>query len=470
MPATMNSNADPTGGHTVNRPVDQAGAEIRPHAAPTRQRDVWMDAVRAASLLVVVLGHWLLAVVGPAPDGGDLQFRSLLSAAPEVHWLSLGLQVMGAFFLVGGAVSVTSWRRARAAAADGADHDRRRDTAVAAYGHWLRTRAGRLAGPVLPLMALWAALPPVLRLIGLDPRLSGDAASNALAPLWFLVVYLLVQALVPVIDHATARVGWLRATLALIAGSALVDFATRAGDVAWAGYGGYLVVWVVPVVLGVALADGRLGAREGRWLAAIGAGGVAVLVGLLDYPVLMVGTLPDGGSNQNPPSLALAALILCHVGLLLMTRDRLTRWLSRPRATRVTMLAAAWSMPVFLWHMTAMTLAIGATLVTPAATAGLVQITPLEPLWWLTRPLWWAVMLLWSAPLVLLAARHDRRPTLPPVALGSTSAALLGCLAAVTAIAVGSTMAGSTTVAVSMVALLAVAGGLLGSLPARRDS
>lgn len=434
---------------TYQRPSSAPAPSAPDRPAPAR--DVWVDAVRAASLLVVVLGHWLLAVVGRGHDGA-LDIASLLSAAPEVHWLGLGLQVMGAFFFVGGSVSVTSWRRAAIGGRG-------------AYGPWLRARAGRLVGPVLPLLGLWAVLPPVLGWLGLDARLATAAGLSALAPLWFLVVYLLVQALVPVIDVVTTRVGWPRAVAGLVVGSAVVDLLGRGLGLAWAGYGGYLTVWIVPVVLGVALADGRLGVREGRRLAFIGAAGVAALVGLAGYPLLMVGTLSDGGSNQNPPSLALAALILCHVGLLLMTRSWLTARLSRPRATRATAVAAAWSMPLFLWHMSAMSLAIGASLLSPLATAGLLGIEPLSLAWWVARPAWWAVLAVWTLPLLVGAQRWDALLAVGRPGSCGAGRALLGCAAAIVALAVGSAAIGTTPVALVMVGLLGAAAALLGALP-----
>ncbi len=452
--------------HTSTTTPRATRSHVESAAGTTSSRDVWADAVRAASLLTVVLGHWLLAVVHLRPQG--LEVDTILVAAPWTHWLTLAMQVMGAFFLVGGAVSVASWRRTRGRVEDVNDRD-----ATRAYAGWLGDRVRGLVVPVLPVIGVWAVLTTALPRLGLSPTLASQAGRSALAPLWFLAVYVVVQAAVPVLDHVVARWGWQRVTGLLLAASALVDVGARGLDVAVVGLLGLVTVWSIPVVLGIALADGALGVREGRGLAVAGASSLAVLIGVVGYPVLMVGTLPDGGSNQSPPSLALAALVITHVGLLILSRDRLTRMLSSGRARRLTSFAATWSMPVFLWHMSAMVLATATSLVTTWASAGLLGISPLGGAWWATRPLWWLVLSLWTLPLIGVSVLVGRRTARVAGRSGPGSRGrgivLVASAVAVAAVGTGSSMIDRPVVAlVSLASLVAVA-GVLGARPGRPE-
>ena len=62
-------------------------------------RNRYVDFLRAASIIVVVLGHWLMAAPHMAPGG--LEYNVLLSEANWTHYLTWILQVMLIFFLVG---------------------------------------------------------------------------------------------------------------------------------------------------------------------------------------------------------------------------------------------------------------------------------------------------------------------------------------------------------------------------------
>ena len=64
------------------------------------QRNRYVDFLRAASICVVILGHWLL--VAPYLEDGQLVAADALSLIPWTRWLTWLLQVMPIFFLVGG--------------------------------------------------------------------------------------------------------------------------------------------------------------------------------------------------------------------------------------------------------------------------------------------------------------------------------------------------------------------------------
>ncbi|MFZ5872699.1 MAG: acyltransferase, partial [Actinomycetota bacterium] len=66
-------------------------------ATRTAGRDRFVDALRVGSLVVVVLGHWLMADV--RPDG---EVSNALVSVPALEPLTWVLQVMPLFFLVGG--------------------------------------------------------------------------------------------------------------------------------------------------------------------------------------------------------------------------------------------------------------------------------------------------------------------------------------------------------------------------------
>ena len=62
-------------------------------------RNRYADFLRAASILVVILGHWLMAA--PHIANGEPRFTHMLDLAPWTRWLTWGLQVMPLFFIVG---------------------------------------------------------------------------------------------------------------------------------------------------------------------------------------------------------------------------------------------------------------------------------------------------------------------------------------------------------------------------------
>src|SRR5262245_300567 len=111
-------------------------AELAAQTPAARNRTV--DFLRAASILVVILGHWTSA----APDldaEGKLAATHVLALADWTHWLTWVIQVMPVFFMVGGFSNGLTWRAARR---DGVP-----------YSGWLAGRLRRLVWPVLPLLA-----------------------------------------------------------------------------------------------------------------------------------------------------------------------------------------------------------------------------------------------------------------------------------------------------------------------------
>ena len=85
-------------------------AELADRTPPSRNR--YVDFLRAMSMLVVIVGHWLAAA--PYFDAADtLTAYHILTVVPWTAWLTWIVQVMPIFFMVGGYANGISWRAAR---------------------------------------------------------------------------------------------------------------------------------------------------------------------------------------------------------------------------------------------------------------------------------------------------------------------------------------------------------------------
>jgi hypothetical protein len=338
-------------------------------AATPATRNRYIDLLRALSILAVVFGHWMMAA--PQVVDGELQVEHLLVVAPWTQVATWILQVMPVFFAVGGYANAASWEAAR----------QRGD----AYATWLRARMGRLVLPVLPLIAFWGLVGFVAGLIGVDPYLIRVGSVNALVALWFLAVYVLAVALVPVTRAAWHRFGiwsfWLMCAIA-----ALVDWASLSGAWSDAGWANYVFIWVAVHQLGYLWRDGGLAsARRALPWALFGAVVITVLINLGPYPSSMVDVPGEEASNSAPPTLALLALGLLQIGILAALEPVGRRWLQRARLWTATVLVNSMIMTIFVWHLTAMILTLG--LAFWAGGIGL-SATPAGAAWWWSRPLW----------------------------------------------------------------------------------
>ena len=110
-------------------------------------------------------------------------------------------------------------------------------------------------------------------------------------------------------------------------------------------------------------------------------------------------------SNTLPPKIAMLALGIAQCGLLLSIEAPMRRWLSRARPWTAVVLVNSMIMTVFLWHLTASTLAIGCALL--LNNAGL-EVMPGSGAWWAIRPVWLLVYLLALLPFALGFGRFER--------------------------------------------------------------
>jgi surface polysaccharide O-acyltransferase-like enzyme len=411
-------------------------------------RNRYVDFLRAASILVVVVGHWLMAA--PQMLGGDLQVDFLLTAAPWTGYLTWTLQVMPIFFLVGGYANAVSWRSAQ----------RKGD----AYSSWLRARLRRLLLPVIPLLVVWTVGAYLLLQSGLDPELIRIGSQGAFVPVWFLATYVMVVALTPVTLALWDRYGWKAlAVTGVLAG--LVDVVSLGGLVpASAGFLNYIFVWGTVHSFGYAWADSRIGGVTQRLAAsAAGLAATAALVVFGPYPVAMVGLVTHGVNNSQPPKVTLLTLAIFQAGLLLSLEGPARRWLERVRVWTGVVLVSGRIMTLYLWHMTAMVLLIGSLLLVDGFGLGLATASPE---WWMTRPIWLVVLTVATIPFVLVFGRFERpdndaRPA-PPVWQPVTAVVLacvgLGVLAAY-GIANGDSINGFAVVLPILAVLIGGVGG-----------
>ncbi len=415
-------------------------------AATPDDRDRVVDLVRVAAIAVVVIGHWLLAVV--TWDGDGLAGHNLLQVAPWTRWATWLLQVMPLFFVVGGVANSASWASARRRAAG--------------YPAWLHGRIDRLVRPVAALVVPWSLGLLAAAALGADPAPLRTAARLVAMPLWFLAVYLAVVASTPAMVALHERFG-VRATVGLVAAAGACDLLAGPGGIRAAGWANFAFVWLFAHQLGFWWRDGRLAAaRTGAALAAAGFGAMIVLTGPLGYPLSMVGG-PGERSNTTPPTLALAALALAQTGLMVLARRRLAAWAARPRLWRSVVAASGMAMTVYLWHLTALCLATLAFL----ATGLLPQPDPASAAWWLLRPAWLLALVALLVPLVAVGSRVEaavRPARVSRTGRAATAQAAFGALmvaAGLTALAVGGFPVPGRPLLVPVLGLLLPAAGVL---------
>lgn len=350
-------------------------------------RNRYVDFLRALSILAVVVGHWLVAA--PYIDGGTVVGGHLLGILPWTQWLTWAFQVMPLFFLVGGYSNGVSWAATRR---DGGN-----------YSGWYAGRLRRLIWPVMPLFLIWTLFALFGTALGVDRDIVKLAAHLALVPVWFLAVYLMVSAAVP-LSHAAWRRWGLTSIAALVGGAVLVDAARLHLGVPWIAFANFAFVWLAVHQLGYAWADGRI-SRAGA--AALAVGGLATLLALVrfgPYPVAMIGVPGAALSNSMPPTLALLALGLAQTGIALLVEAGARRWLARERVWASVVLINGMIMTVYLWHLTAFVIVMVAAWLLGGI--GL-HAAPGSNAWWAARPVWFALYILALMPMIARFSRYE---------------------------------------------------------------
>jgi peptidoglycan/LPS O-acetylase OafA/YrhL len=320
---------------TAVRVEPAPGWAARIASATPPHRDRTVDALRAVAITGVVLGHWLVsALVSDPHRPAALHGASPLSYTPGLGPASWFFQTLALFFFAGG----------YAAARGGRTRD---------HLPWLVSRISRLVPPVLALAAVW--LPALLLLSAAGaPRSTRHVVWSLVShPLWFLLVYLVLTALTPVLRAAVLRWGpW--PALAPVALVAVTDTVRAHGLPTWLELLTVPVAWAAPYLLGIALAEGRLRGRAGAALLPLGTAGCAALVLLAGYPADAVGVPGGTWSNLDPPSLFTMSLAAAQVGAFLLVRPSLARLLRRPAVWAPVAALNLVAMTLYCWHQTAL--------------------------------------------------------------------------------------------------------------------
>ncbi|MDQ0612659.1 surface polysaccharide O-acyltransferase-like enzyme [Microbacterium sp. W4I4] len=352
----------------------------------TSHRDSAVDFVRALSIAGVVTLHSLMVGVTLSPDG-----PVFANAGDVGHWIvpvSWVMQVMPMFFVVGGFAGITALRA-----------QRRRGASGAAF---VVSRVRRLLIPAIASVATAGLLLALLADAGLDPDLVDMAGYRYGQPLWFLGVFLVLQAVLPAMARLHERAP-LRTLAALAAVSLVVDVARVITGSDGIGYLNLLFVWLTMQQVGFLLADGRIDALSRR----IRITAAAVAFGLL---MVSFGTgfhSPDLIANTNPPTTALLLVGVIQTAAFSLFKQQLTAFADRRPVAAFTGFMSARAMTVYLWHMPVLLTLAGLTALSAMVTGDQLPV-PTSGEWWLSRPLWLVLALSTTALLAVPLSRLER--------------------------------------------------------------
>jgi fucose 4-O-acetylase-like acetyltransferase len=372
-------------------------------------RDRYMDFLRALSILVVVFGHWLIGMI--YWRDGVIGTRSAIGVTNWAWALTWLLQVMPIFFFVGGFSNYVTFRSARR-------------EGLSTWS-WTRTRLMRLFAPSLIFIGVWVVIQVVLHVgdVGAQttPFLRGvrpPGATVPFGPLWFLGLYAVVLLVAPVMIRLHERFG-LAVPAVMVLGTVAMDALGFVAGLKGFRYLNVVFVMFLPHQLGFFYADGRLRGLPRRAYVAMALSGLVALVlltnpifgemgdrwfpGVGHYPKSLLGTDVEPISNAYPPTVCFMAMVFWSIGVVMLLRERASRWLQRKGPWKFTIVVNSVIMTLFLWHMTAYLVAI--LLLWPL---GFGQTDATELRWWLERPIWIAVPGAILLGLIVVLGRFER--------------------------------------------------------------
>ena len=378
-----------------------------------QERNRYVDFLRSVSILIVIIGHWMIATSHYAD--GMLTFGHLLKSHPQTQWLTWIFQVMPIFFIVGGYSNAVSLESARRRGID--------------YAGWLAVRLNRLIAPLLVLVMSWAVIGAIMHIFNVHPNVIQYASQASLIPTWFLAIYIMVVILAPATYQFWRSFGfasfWVFVAIAL-----LIDATFFVADLRWLGWSNYFPVWLAVHHLGYMWRDGRISSPPRLLIySALGFLVLVLLVLLGPYPFAMVGSPDEGLSNTMPPKITLLALCVFQFGLLLALESPMRRALKNLRLWTATVLISSMIMTVYLWHITVMVVFVALLYLAGGPGLGM---DPGSGGWWLSRPLWIAVLLILLLPVALLLSPLERRSrrggSVPASSVRQIGGAMMVCL------------------------------------------
>jgi hypothetical protein len=351
--------------------VEYAG----PRVVPAAERDGYLDFLRVASVVCILLGHWGGATAWWS--GGRVGVNSILDVVPPLAPVSWMLMTVPVLLFVGGFASSKMLVRYR-------ESGRSVTSFIAA-------RMRRLLIPVGVFLGFWLAVEALLHVIDLggSDLVRGVSSHGVMpfGPLWFIGVYLAIVVLTPVVFALHERFG-VAVPTALILGSATIDALRFVAHIPLVGWLNLLIAWLVPFQLGFLYADtsSRLHAR--RVQLALCVGGLfllAVATSAGIYPASIGGVPGDKFSNMRPPTLVIVFLSLWQIGFVLLGAPWFRRVLGWARIAAAVKRLNMVTMTLYLWHMTALL-----TVLLIFEPLGLAENPPSIAYWWVQRPFWLA--------------------------------------------------------------------------------
>ena len=169
--------------------------------ATPSDRDRFMDFLRAASIITVVFGHWLISII--SWRGGVIFTTSAIGVTPGLWIATWFFQVMPIFFFVGGFSNLVTYESTKRKGASS--------------WSFVRARWQRLLRPSIAFLVVWVSIQGVMHLADIGAptgaRIWGDTrmlrgmyppgATLPFGPLWFLAVYMIVVTISPLTVPST---------------------------------------------------------------------------------------------------------------------------------------------------------------------------------------------------------------------------------------------------------------------------
>jgi surface polysaccharide O-acyltransferase-like enzyme len=299
-------------------------------------RDRAVDVARLAALVVVMFGHCALLLATIDSDG--VHIGNLLGELPAITPITWVVQVMPLFFLAGGAAGAYGWRPGTP------------------WGTWLFIRSQRLCRPVFWYLAAWTVGILVTRMI-LGEESAAALGRESVALLWFLGVYFVVLGFVPALTRMRTGRAVAVVVASLLAAAAMVDGIRFAVGNPMSGLANFVIVWLIPVVIGVAYARRLIGPRAALAAAAAAFAMQVVLAVAGTYEVSLVVTGTERMSNVSPPTLLLALQCTWMSCVFVAAAGAIRRWAGRPRVWYVVAVGNGGAMTLYLWHIPAIAVA-----------------------------------------------------------------------------------------------------------------
>ena len=365
---------------------------------------MFIDFVRGASLVVVVVWHWAFTILRWEADGphatNPIGFTKGLWI---ITWVA---QVMPLFFFVGGWSNYAAYEKAQAEGVS--------------KRTFVTERLKDLLAPAFFLIAVWWGV-----LIGISALVELSWLRTSiiliLSPLWFAFSYAFVVVFFPMFLALHKRYSYL-VPVWLAGLAALIDIARFTHKVPYVGWLNMIVVWGLAHQLGFFYNTLKTAPR--RVYYAMSWSGLFFLLALVwsgIYPGSMVGVPGDKFSNMAPPSLAIVALVILQVGLLLSMREWIEARLETPRWSKFVKLMRTYAMPLYLLHTSGLAIfLVGGYFLNQRAPLS----TEISWRWWAWRPLAVTLPLITTLPLLWAVAKLVRvSKKTAAVAAGAVSSA-----------------------------------------------